>query len=105
MTDDIILQKVIESIGTIVLYKLPNLRREEIEAMLGLDLLRQTRVYQEAKEEGIEQGIEQGIERGKLQTKLEMVPLLLELGLSVQEVSVRLQFDEETVRKAAENQS
>ncbi|MCL1465022.1 Rpn family recombination-promoting nuclease/putative transposase [Argonema galeatum] len=99
LVDDIIQRQVLEFIETIVVYKFPNLGREEIEAMLGLDLLRQTRVYQEAKEEGIEQGIE----RGKLQTKLEMVPLLLELGLSIQEVSVRLQLDEETVRKAAEN--
>ncbi|MFB2967346.1 hypothetical protein ACE1CD_00100 [Aerosakkonema sp. BLCC-F183] len=63
--------------------------------MLGLNLLRQTRVYQEAREEGIVEG--------KLQTKLEMIPLLLDLGLSIQEVAVRLQLDEEVVRKAVEN--
>lgn len=64
--------------------------------MLGLNELRQTRVYQEAYEEGIEQG--------KRQTKLEIVPMLLELGLSIQEIAKRLQLDEETVRATVENQ-
>ncbi len=72
-----------------------------------LDLIRHTKVYQEAYEEGLkeghEQALEQAIEQGKLQSKLEMVPLLLELGLSVQEVAVRLQLDPETVREVAEN--
>lgn len=91
LTDAIIQRQVLEFIETVVVYKFPNLGREEIEAMLGLNLLRQTRVYQEAREEG------------KLETKLEIIPLLLELGLSVREVAVRLQLEEETVRKVAEN--
>ncbi|MEB3211081.1 MAG: DUF4351 domain-containing protein [Leptolyngbyaceae bacterium] len=33
--------------------------------MFGLSELKQTRVYQQGREEGIEQGIEQGIERGR----------------------------------------
>jgi len=41
--------------------------------MLGLSELKQTRVYQEAREEGFEEGIEQGIERGQLQAKLGMI--------------------------------
>ena len=49
--------------------------------MSMLDLIRHTKVYQEAYEEG------------KLQSKLEIVPLLLELGLSVQEVAVSLQLE------------
>lgn len=54
--------------------------------MLGLSELKQTRVYQEAREEG------------KLEAKLEMVPLLLELGLSVEQVAQRLGLDVENVR-------
>jgi len=41
--------------------------------MLGLSELKQTRVYQEAREEGFEEGIEQGIERGQLQARLGMI--------------------------------
>ncbi|MBD2185792.1 Rpn family recombination-promoting nuclease/putative transposase [Planktothrix sp. FACHB-1355] len=117
LTDTIIQRQVLEFIETVVVYKFPNLGREEIEAMLGLNLLRQTRVYQEAREEGLaegrqeglaegrQEGLAEGIEEGKLQTKLEMIPLLLDLGLSIQEVAVRLQLDEEAVRKVVENRS
>jgi predicted transposase/invertase (TIGR01784 family) len=100
LTDAIIQQQVIEFIETIVVYKFPQLSREEIEAMLGLGELKKTKVYQEAHEEGRLEGMEQG----KLQAQLEMVPLLLEFGLSVQEVAQRLQLDAETVRAVAENQ-
>ena len=85
LTDVVVQQQIIELIETIVLYKFPNLSREELEAMLGLSELRQTRVYQEAREEG------------KLEAKLEMVPLLLELGLSVEQIALRLGLDVETV--------
>ncbi len=43
---------IIELIQTIIVYKFPELSREEIEEMLGLSELKQTRVYQEAREEG-----------------------------------------------------
>jgi predicted transposase/invertase (TIGR01784 family) len=43
---------IIELIETIVVYKFPQLSREEIERMLGLSELRQTKVYQEALQEG-----------------------------------------------------
>jgi predicted transposase YdaD len=44
-------------ISTIVVYKFTHLSRQEVEAMLGTRL-QETRVYQEAKQEGIEKGIE-----------------------------------------------
>jgi predicted transposase/invertase (TIGR01784 family) len=43
---------IIELIETIVVYKFPQLSRQEIEQMLGLSEIRQTRVYQEALQEG-----------------------------------------------------
>lgn len=43
---------IIELIETIVVYKFPQLSRQEIERMLGLSELRQTKVYQEALQEG-----------------------------------------------------
>jgi len=54
--------------------------------MLGLSEGGTNQVYQEAREEG------------RLETKLEMVPLLLELGLSVEQIAQRLGLDVETVR-------
>ena len=42
---------IIEMIATIMVYKFTNLSRQEVEAMLGLQLA-DTRVYREAKEEG-----------------------------------------------------
>ncbi|MBD2560249.1 MULTISPECIES: hypothetical protein [Nostoc] len=58
--------------------------------MLNLNILKETRVYQEAKEEG------------KLEIKLKMIPILLELGLTVQEIAERLELDMEEVRKVLE---
>jgi len=59
--------------------------------MLNLNLLKQTRVYQEAKEEGKEEG--------KLETQLKMIPILLELGLTIQQIADRLELEVEEVRK------
>ncbi len=73
--------------------------------MLALSELKQTRVYQEALEEGRQEGIEQGRDQGKRETKLEMVPLLLELGLNCEEIAQRLGLDLETVETAAQQQS
>jgi predicted transposase/invertase (TIGR01784 family) len=52
LTDTKIKRDLINLIETIIVYKLPKKSREEIEAMLGLSELKQTRVYQEALEEG-----------------------------------------------------
>ncbi|MBS3025688.1 MAG: DUF4351 domain-containing protein [Dolichospermum sp. DET50] len=41
-------------ITTIMMYKFENLNRQEVESMLGITL-KQTRVYQEIKEEGREE--------------------------------------------------
>jgi predicted transposase/invertase (TIGR01784 family) len=49
-------QVIIELIETVVVYKFPKLSREEIEKMLGLSELRQTKVYQEALDEGRQEG-------------------------------------------------
>ncbi len=62
--DNVLRDDLIQLIEATILYKLPRLSREEIEAMLQVDDIRKSRVYQDAKEEGIEQGIERGIEQG-----------------------------------------
>ena len=45
-------QEIIELISTIMVYKFPQLSREEIEAMFTVSDLKQTKVYQEAQLEG-----------------------------------------------------
>ena len=47
---------IMEMIETIVVYKFPQMSRQEIETMFGLSELKQTRVYQEGREEGREEG-------------------------------------------------
>ncbi len=91
LTDEIEQVQVLEFIETIVVYKFPLMSREEIENMLNLNLLKETRVYQEA------------ISEGELKTKLKMVEKLLKKGFSIQEVAELLDLDAETVRNAAQS--
>jgi predicted transposase YdaD len=56
--------------------------------MLNLDLIKHSRVYQEAKEEG----------------RLEVMLKLLAKGFTIQEVANLLDLDVETVRETAEMQ-
>jgi len=44
----------------VLVYKFPQLTREEIQAMFTIDDLKQTRYYQDAKQEGMQQGMQQG---------------------------------------------
>jgi predicted transposase YdaD len=48
---------LIELIETVIIYKLSRLSREEIQTMLQVHDLRETRVYQEAMEEGLKKGV------------------------------------------------
>ena len=48
--------QLIELIETIVVYTFPRLSREEIATMLGLSDLKETRVYQETREEALKEG-------------------------------------------------
>ncbi len=85
-------QQLLQLIETILIYKFPTMSREEIEAMFGLSELKQTRVYQEAFEEGARN------------EKLRTVPLLLKLGLTVQEVARELELSVEEVQQVAQQQ-
>jgi hypothetical protein len=59
------LNRIIELVETILVYKFPQQSREEITAMLGISALKQTRVFQEFYEDGQRDGLEQGLERGR----------------------------------------
>ncbi len=88
-------KQLLELIETIVIYKFPNLSYQEIETMLNLEEIKQTRVYQDAKSEGIQQGLQQG----KLEQKIAMIPLLQELGLNIEQIAQRLEIEENLVRE------
>ena len=60
ITDETRKRDLIDLIETIIVYKLPQKSRQEIEAMLGLSELKQTKVYQEAKQEGRQEGLTEG---------------------------------------------
>jgi predicted transposase/invertase (TIGR01784 family) len=94
-------------IETIIIYKLPHLSREEIQAMLQVDDIRQTRVFQEAKEEGVKEGIEKGIEEGieqerrrSFQEKLRAVARLAALNMPAEQIAEIQELDLEVVRNA-----
>jgi predicted transposase/invertase (TIGR01784 family) len=72
--------------------------------MLSLDLIKHTRFYQEAKEEGRLEGILEAKEEGRLEGRLEVMSKLLAKGFTIQEVANLLDLDVETVREAAEMQ-
>jgi predicted transposase/invertase (TIGR01784 family) len=91
--DEATQQEFIQLIETIIVYKFTQKSREEIAQMLGLSDLKQTRVYQEALEEGKSEG--------RIEGKLESVPRFLTLGLSVEQIAEGLDLDVEQVRQAA----
>lgn len=92
ITEELQQRNFLELIETILFYKLPTLSREELAAMFGLNELRQTRIYQEA------------VEEGRQEAKLEIVPRLLAFGLTIEQVAQALDLGIEEVMQAAQNQ-
>jgi len=70
-------RNILELIETILIYKLPKLNRKEIEAMFSLSDLRETKVYQEALEEG-ELSAKKSLILRQLNLKLGSIPLKVE---------------------------
>ena len=87
ITDATTKRDLIDLIETIIVYKLPQKSRQEIEAMLGLSELKQTKVYQEAKQEGLTEGRQEGLEEGELKAKLAAIPRMLQFGLSLEQIA------------------
>jgi predicted transposase YdaD len=77
---------IIELIETIIVYKFPQLSREEIERMLGLSELRETKVYQEALQEGRQEG-EQSLVLRQLTRRLGALPPKTEAQVQALELS------------------
>ncbi len=73
------------------------MNREEIKAMFGLSELKQTRFYQEAKEEGIEVG--------ERKAKLDAVPGLIALGLTREQIAQVLNLSLEEISQIIQQQN
>ncbi|MBD0386013.1 MAG: hypothetical protein ICV54_05615 [Nostoc sp. C3-bin3] len=65
--------------------------------------LQETRVYREAKEEGLKQALEegrkQGIQQGRELAKLELIPRCLAYGISIEEIARLLDLTIEQVEQ------
>lgn len=80
-------QQLLQLIETILIYKLPSMDIKEIQEMFELSDLKQTRVYQQAFEEG------------ELRGKLLAIPPMLAAGLTVEQVAQALDLTVDEVRK------
>ncbi|MBD2421483.1 DUF2887 domain-containing protein [Anabaena cylindrica FACHB-243] len=81
---------LLELVEIMLIYKFSTYSRQELETMFGLTEWRQTRFYQEVQEET------------ELKTKLETIPRLLKMGLSVEQIAEALELNIEVVRQAME---
>jgi len=86
---------LVELIETVVIYKLRQFSREEIQAMLQISDLRDTRVYQEALEEGREEGREEG----KRELAIKAVLNLADKQMSATEIAEILEVAVEFVEQ------
>jgi predicted transposase/invertase (TIGR01784 family) len=82
---------LIELIETVIIYKLPRLTRKEIQAMLQIHDIRESRVYQDAVQEGFEKGI------------ITAITKMANKKMSADEIAAILDLDVELVRRAMEN--
>ena len=86
-TDVKLKQSILELIETILIYKLPQITRQEIEKMFTLNDLSETKVYQEALEEGMEKA------------KIDAIPRLQALGLGSEQIAQALDLSLEIVNE------
>ncbi len=84
-------REIVELIEVILLYKFPRLSREEIEAMLGVSDIKQTKVYQEALEEG------------RLERSIEVATEMLTHGMSVELVQQMTKLSRKAVLELQES--
>ncbi len=98
VTDELTERELIDLIETIVIYKLPQKSREEIETMLGLSELKQTKVYQEA----LAEGEQRGEQRGEQQAKLNAIHRMIEFGLTQEAIAHLLDLPVNEVQQAVE---
>ena len=69
--DEALRADLIDLIETVIVYKLSRLSREEIQAMLQIHDIRESRVYREAKAEGKQEGKQEGHAEGQAEGQAE----------------------------------
>ena len=92
LTDASLEREIVELIEKMLVYKFPRLTPEEIAAMFGQQELEQTRFYQEL--------VRRGLEQGRLEGKLEAIPKMAVLGLTVEQIAGALGLDLAVVQEA-----
>ncbi len=95
ISDASIQQNIIELISKVIIYKFPEKSSQELEQMFNLTEWKQTKFYQEAKAEGEVKGELKGELKGKLKT----VPLLLRLGLTVEQIAQELGIELDKIQQ------
>ena len=109
LTDTVRQENIIELIETIIVYKLPQKSREEIEAMFNLADFKQTRFYQDAfadgqligEEIGEKRGEQRGEQTGQQKAKQEAVARMVKLGLSLEVIAESLDLPLSVVQQIA----
>jgi predicted transposase YdaD len=86
---------LIELIGTVIMYKLPRLSREEIQTMLQIHDIRESLVYQEALKEGKEEGLKEATVNAITKMAAKKMP--------AKEIAAILELELEFVRKVLKN--
>jgi predicted transposase/invertase (TIGR01784 family) len=86
--DEALRGDLIELIETVIIYKLSHLSREEIQAMLQIHDIRQSRVYQEAKEEG------------RKEERRSTIARMAAKNMTAEEIAAVLELDVDYVRLA-----
>lgn len=72
--------------------------------MLQVHDIRESRVYQEAKEEGLKEGLKKGIEKGiEKGISIAIAKLAANKNMSATEIAAILELDVELVRQAMAN--
>ena len=72
-----------------------------IKTILRSDMMKESAFYQEILQEGRQEGLQKGLQQGKLNT----IPLLKKLGLSIAEIAEELDIDIALVNQFVANQN
>jgi predicted transposase/invertase (TIGR01784 family) len=93
----------LQLIETVIVHQFPNWSRAEIEKMLQVTDVTQTRVYQEGVEQGREEGRQEGLQEG-VQVGIETVARrLLESGQPIAEIARATGLTAAQIRKLSKN--
>lgn len=97
--DESLRDNLIELIETAIIYKLSHMSREDVQAMLQIHDIRQSRIWQEAREEGLKEGLKEGIEKGKGEVIAFAIKKMASKKMPAEEIAALLELDIEQVRK------